>query len=362
MTDGSIGHWRGKDYVQWGGTDRPKGYKKPKGEPEHPHSYYKWSYHRKNPNRDFWGSGWSSMDGKLRTREYLDMYYPNVCNGLQNFVVRKLTDAVSQQQYLADLYEAKTAVDLVTVKLGQLLKLTKSLKKLPRELLKFKGYRPGGLVTKPKGIRGKGPRKNRKKAKHDLSVVPAEWLTYWFGIAPTVGSVSGLAEAFNVPFDPFEIRGKSPITDFPTRKDADYEETCQAQISFRGWIQILNPNVGILDRMGLRSVASTVWEVAPWSWAIDYFGNMGELFSNFDGLFKNVRIFADSWTWRITNQWRQLDPFYPGNGWELGTGFVQQRMHPLPTTFLPEFNIDISVKRMSYLLSAISLTLKGKMS
>lgn len=364
MTNGSYGHWRGLRYVQFGGSDRPKGYKKPKERPESPHYYYKWSLKRQNPNTDYWARpSWVSMDGMLRTRGYLQAYIsPNLCNGLQNFVVRKLTEAVSQQQYLADLYEAKSTIDLVTVKLGQVLKVTKSLKKLPRSLLKFKGKRSGEIVTKPKNIRGKGPRKNRKKDDTDISEVPAEWLAYWFGIAPTIGSISGLAETFDVPFEPFEVRGKSPRVGFPMDDTMYVKETCTAQVTFRGWLRIRNPNVGIIDRMGLGSFVSTVWELAPWSWAVDYFGNMGELFSNFDGLFKNVEITAGSWTWHIINQWRRMSPFYPGAGWETGEGFTMERITPLPTIFVPELNVDISVKRMSYLLSAISLTLKGKLS
>lgn len=365
MTSGNLGHWRGESYIQWGGSDFPKGYKKPTAKPIPPHYYYKWSYRRSNPNRDFWAPGsYESMDGRLRNRLFLDAYVSsNLCNGLQNFVVRKLSAAVSQQQYLADLYEAKSAVDLVTVKLGQLLKAAKALKKLPRSLLKFKGQRAGALVTKPKGIRGKGPRKNRRKPEEvDISGVPAEWLGFWFGAVPTIGSISGLAETFNVPFDPVEVRGMSPVVEFPMNNTAYNTEQCSAQVSFRGWISILNPNVGIIDRMGLGSFVSTVWELAPWSWAVDYFGNMGELFSNFDGLFKNVEFSGHSWTWRVINQWRAMSPYYPGDGWESGAGFSTERYPGFPTVFVPELNISISTQRMSYLLSAISLTLKGKMS
>ena len=113
--------------------------------------------------------------------------------------------------------------------------------------------------------------------------------------------------------------------------------------------------------MGLGNFVSTVWELAPWSWAVDYFGNMGELFANFDGLFKNVDMIRDSWTWFVTSQWRTPN-WPPGSPDEVGVGFNMERHRTLPTTYLPELNIDISFQRMSYLLSAISLTLKGKMS
>ena len=354
MTSGQRGSWRGLKYVEWNGLNRNLD---PNADRLLPNDYYKWSFHRANPSWDPWTHTYTSMDGKLVTKALIRYFWPNVYAGLQNFVVRKLVEAVSQQQYLADLYEAKSAVDIVTVKLAQVLKLTRKLKKLPAALLKFKGKPAGAVVLKPKEIRGKGPRRNRKKPKGvDLSVVPAEWLTYWFGIAPTVGSVSGLAETFNVPFDPVPVRGKSPKSSF------NYgDSTVQAQVSFRCLLQIENPNVGIINRMGLKNFVSTAWELAPWSWAVDYFGNMGELFANFDGLFKNVNMSRDSWTWFITSQWRTPN-WPPGSPDEVGVGFNMERHRTLPTVYLPELNIDLSLQRVSYLLSAISLTLKGKLS
>lgn len=131
-----------------------------------------------------------------------------------------------------------------------------------------------------------------------------------------------------------------------------------------GFIRVKNPNEGVIQRSGLTDVIGTVWEVAPWSWAIDYFINVGEMLSNINGLFNNVEWKNRSWTWRNRGHEKLTGHLYPsGYGTQTQT-FMHIWRNPqnAPVAYQPHFAFKISLQQTSYLMSAIALTLKGKMS
>lgn len=358
MTLGSEGSWKGLRYTEWYGMDRMKHV--PKDEAMKPNFYRKWRYHRVNPNRDYWNPPYTSMDGKLVNVSVLRYSFPQVYNSCNNAIVRALSSEVSSQQYLADLYEAKSAVDLVNLQLKRILKATRALKKLPRTLLTFKGV-SSRVSFKPRKKRGGGPRRNTMKMP-DVSAVPSAWLEWNFAVKPIVGSLTELANTFDQRFAPLYVRGMIPDSNVVLESQWYFQWESKVRVNYRYFIEIINPNVGIIDQMGLRNNFSTVWEIMPWSWAIDYFVNVGELMSNLDDTFKNARFTNESCTWRFDVSWRRRDLIYPSNGEEIGQGITIERFPGLPKVFLLEFQFKMGIQQTSYLASAIALTLKGKMS
>lgn len=365
MTYGVVGGDRSDLWKQWNGDNRQPG--QPFATPNY---YNMFRMTRTNPNTEYRYASQPYPSSYERMSYLYDTpynFYRSNKGGklLLNQMVEKLAGMVSEQQYLADAIELRSTVDVVVHKLGQCLKLIRKAKKIPRSILNFRGRKAGSVTFKPKNIRGKGPRKGKKKSeKTDLSLVPREWLELWFGIMPTVGAVADLAKTFDVPFDWYWFR-KSVMQDSVAPLSPGWHWS--GGVVCRGALRLINPNVGIIDKMGLGNVVSTVWELAPWSWAVDYFANVGNMFSNCEGLFKNVEWHCTSTTYRCqfsgeTAGYKQLGY----NEWvtnvERGNCFATTRYLGLPLSFQFVANIDISLKRLSYLLSACALTLKGKLA
>lgn len=350
MTTGEKGSRFSTSWKYWSGGDRNPW--EPKDYGQNPHYYVMLSAKRNlaTPWRDFYGMRrWSNFVSEQNP----------ICTSIDNYLVGKIRGVASQQQYLADLYEAKSAVDLVNTNLQRLLKLAKGIKKLPKKV--FKGVLK--LYSfKPKAKRGKGPRKNRKKVpNYDLSAIPSAWLEFWFAAAPTLGSVEGLIDTFNVPFEWENFRFTTPKEELQWYEGNTY---CKYNISARarGDLRVKNHNVGIIDRMGLRNNWSTVWEIAPWSWAIDYFANVGECFANLDGMFDNFEFRRLSTSYIVESH--VIRPVYQGDmsRHEISDGFSLERWPRVPLESRFQFQMGPGLKQCSYLLSAISLTLKGKLA
>lgn len=277
-----------------------------------------------------------------------------------NLIVGKVQEIVSDQQYLVDLMEAKSTIDLVNTQLKRVLKLARKLKRLPKEFPK-RALRKRRVSKKPNKRRGGGPSMNTSgpSSSVDASGIPSAWLELNFAIKPTISAVNGLAETFNVPFDWQYLRYTTPPSDFVFKlrgyTDSDVSRF-SGQVSL--WWRLLNPNVGVIQKMGFTDYFSTIWELIPWSWAIDYFTNIGEMFANLDSVFKNVEFKGQRTTWRC-NQSIEVD-----HGHFKGIHNFKQVVRSPGVNLSYKLVVDFGagVRQLSYLSSAIALTLKGKQS
>lgn len=146
-------------------------------------------------------------------------------------------------------------------------------------------------------------RKGRfKKALSDLNVRPlpkhkntkltrpkdasALWLEYWFGWAPMIGDIYAACNVVCDEFPPVTVKGTATIPvmeKYVTNKwggrSTDWlfgKVHAKAQASVR----VTNPNLFLLNKLGLLNPATVAWELVPFSFMVDWFGNIGDVLND----------------------------------------------------------------------------------
>lgn len=143
-------------------------------------------------------------------------------------------------------------------------------------------------------------RTGRLKLKQVHQLAAEAWLTYSFGIMPTVSDVSDLMNAMRDKYltQPMTVSisasaktdwNTSSWNDLYTTSTADMRQTnrFEHQLSYRykgGFTFLLQSanDYTAFDHYGLNltDVPSIIWELAPWTWIADYFSNAGDYFSD----------------------------------------------------------------------------------
>jgi len=104
-----------------------------------------------------------------------------------------------------------------------------------------------------------------------------------FGWLPLISDVSAACETLSRDFDRIPVRGFGRHTDDTHRKwsippyDSYTEDTfMSARCVVGGKARITNPNLYLAHQLGLVNPLETLWEIAPWSFVVDYVYNVGQ--------------------------------------------------------------------------------------
>lgn len=280
---------------------------------------------------------------------------------VQNDALTKFNGELQKAQYLASLIEAKSTASVIQVRALKALTLAKAL--TSRDVKAIKKYFQDVPKGPPNRIRNRRRFYNRD-ASFNKGRVPAAWLEFNFVYRPLAGDIKAFSEIMNEPF-PYEmIKGTSKVLNtYPASQAEDRSLTnswtnlCQIY----GYARVKNANVNLIERLGMTDVIGTVWELIPWSWAIDYFGNVGDYLSNIDPAYNQF-----DWQMQGTTKLCQKSVWKryranPTSEWKdtLFNGIRTTRSPSVPA-FTFQFTFDLNLRRTSYLMSAIALTLQGK--
>lgn len=142
------------------------------------------------------------------------------------------------------------------------------------------------------GIRPK--RKDRGKRWTRPKQAGNIWLEYWFAWAPTVADIHTAVEELTQPKafkkgEPTPCRGVSggklyrrENFDTSTKYRRKYLETNATHIvSIQANMVLRNPDAVQLARLGLLNPVSIAWEVTPFSFLVDWFGNVGDVINSY---------------------------------------------------------------------------------
>lgn len=216
----------------------------------------------------------------------------------------KWQSAVGEQaQLVSNFIERKQALDLVTKTATSLLKGMRaamrrdlpglvdafgaqSTRRQVRALSKSKVAWERYLKTD-----GSLAQRSRDNAKSLADL----WIGWHFGVKPLVADMVSAAEILlEPPFtDGFLIKGTSrvpfDVTVSTGNVGAYYQRTCRhvgyVRGKYTGVVRFDNPNLMLANQLQLTDIGGVIWEATPWSFVGDWFGNFGQMISNYTNPF-----------------------------------------------------------------------------
>lgn len=168
------------------------------------------------------------------------------------------------------------------------------------------------LVKVAKAIRKKDPRLLRQvvygKSKAEAKIIlqrPANiWLAYHFGIVPTVMDVHhamGVLSKDAPILDVSAVGVGNESFDFSNKNyDWNHEGRVRCVVKLGGEVTNVNRNAMLAGQLGFTQPLSTLWELTPFSWFVDYFVNVGDMLSNLEPRFPGI-TFANQYTTRYSS-------------------------------------------------------------
>lgn len=272
----------------------------------------------------------------------------SIFKGQMNTVHEAIREAQVQGQYLADLVQAKSTLQVIANDLKQVLRAAKRLTRPDIRTIKRYVSRSG------------------KTARKNMDKVPANWLKFNFVYATTAMSIRDFAEIMDNPFSAVTFYKRASDT-MPPWYWYTTSHSNKNTYSVKGSIRISNAAQNTVSALGLTDVVGTAWELIPWSWAIDYFVNVGSWLGNLPGRFSGL-IYEDWYAgyrcdWFHYFEYTIYNP-QTGEPENKYLGVKSDGYYRVPgfpgSDIQLEFQLGPSLRQSTYLMSAIALTLKGK--
>lgn len=217
--------------------------------------------------------------------------------------------------------------------------------------------------------------------------LPSAWLAYQFGVKPLVGGVDRAMNLLSVDFPVMKISGSSSDTyDYKLGRlfqvnnyPFNNHETGTALVKIGCEVTGVNPNRALSGATGLNEPFSSVWNVLPWGWAVDYFVNVGQLLGNMEN--KHPGITVENWyvtrfaKSKVTSEmdYKGLEKQFPGNPAIVdiirrnyaysfsGDYYYMRRTVGSAPSYKLEFKAPkLGGNQMANLFAAIALTMSGK--
>lgn len=111
----------------------------------------------------------------------------------------------------------------------------------------------------------------RKQVINDFSGL---WLEYSFGWSPLLGDIYAAGEAISepIPYDKYIGRGNESVVVSTSNANFTVDErfTTVGRCEQGAQVQVINPNLYLLQQMGVANPLLVAWEVIPFSFLVDW--------------------------------------------------------------------------------------------
>lgn len=229
-------------------------------------------------------------------------------------------------------------------------------------------------------------RKIGGKTIKDPKSLPQAWLLFNFAIKPLVGTIEDIFKFFSKEIPYFWVDGASGLNvskPFENLSSLTYGIKLKHDTSYivkHGVrIKMINPNMALINAMGLSTPVSTAMSVVPWGWAVNYFINVNDLISNFEIRWPGVELDAAYSTTFIKKKYtgfyrmptaHGIDPWLPENGYDKFknpldyVGLNGEIVSMNRTIKQPDYKVHVTYPPLgsssfANLTSAIALTMAG---
>lgn len=182
----------------------------------------------------------------------------------------------------ASLAERKQAMDMMTARLSQLSRFTRAVSKFrwtkAAEELKL------DAVSRQKFNKLKSGDKLRASSKHFAN----NWLEFHFGWSPLIGDIHDAMEVLVQPVLPTKVKvsKRMKYSFVSDNRVMQYDSYFNKHTGYIRWSMgsefgISNPNLYLLNRLGVINPLTVAWEVVPWSFLVDWFVNVSDFLEQF---------------------------------------------------------------------------------
>lgn len=128
-------------------------------------------------------------------------------------------------------------------------------------------------------------RKHRSWVRSAANEASGLWLEYWFGWSPTITDIYNTVEVLtqDLPAGRYYGSAKARLAYYnklvyqsnPTGNFEEIDQTAVYRAQMGATIKLVNPDLFLLNQLGLINPASVAWEIVPFSFVIDWFTQFG---------------------------------------------------------------------------------------
>nr|UUW21285.1 MAG: maturation protein [Guiyang fiers-like virus 1] len=258
--------------------------------------------------------------------------------------------------------QRKDSIDMIANSVTSLITIARQLKNRdPRLLRKIKRYW--------------ARRGHPRELAEDFSGL---WLQYFFGWAPLVSDIEDQIAFLRNPFPSQFVKGKAkvvieehslaPYSDYFGYYEGFRFQNIIARTSVCALVSVNDTNAVTNAHVNTNNLTGVVWELIPFSWAIDYFVDVGGYLRNMNPDFPGLKIEGAYRTIKSSGYWRyvwykgdQLVPYRRRpNAYvdDSGSFSVYRRMTGLPSFQLAVNYGPLSIMRVSYLIATLTQILR----
>lgn len=143
------------------------------------------------------------------------------------------------------------------------------------------------------------------------------WLEFWFGWKPMFSDIYNAGKVFENDLPWSRIKGagteQTTVDTKPAPNYWGWRYTQRVRVSIGVDVRLRNPNLHLMNQLGLLNPAVVAWDVIPWSFVVGWLGN-------FDSYLRSLTDFAG---WETSNTYVKRDVYLEGQtywGWNAAWG------------------------------------------